>query len=73
MIGSWAPFFYRHPDKSSRPTFEHIGEDLSEPETELLIWSEDDIGVHPLAMTIGAALEVGKNLYSDLQQKYLPQ
>ncbi len=61
---------FRHPDHSSRPSFEQLGEDLSEPETELLVWTVEDTRSHPHAMTIGAALEASKGLYSDLQQKY---
>ncbi len=51
--------------------FQQLGEDLSEPETELLVWTMEDTRSHPHAMTLGAALEASKDLYSDLQQKYL--
>ena len=64
------PCNYRHPGKSQRPTFAHVVEALSEPEFDLLNWSEEDSKVHPQATVLGASLEAGKDLYPELQEIY---
>ena len=67
---SWYNLYYRHPDKSSRPSFTEVVEALSEPEIDLLCWSEEDTAVHPQAAVLGAPLEAGVNLYPELQGTY---
>ena len=42
-----------------------------EPVTDLLSWSEEDMRVHPQAAVLGATLEVGKDLYPELQRTYM--
>jgi len=65
-------FLYsRHPDTESRPTFSELHEALSQPEAELLGWSEEDKKVHPQAAVLGAPLESGKDLYLELQEMYI--
>jgi len=43
---------------------------LSFSETELLVWAEEDMRVHPQAAVLGASLEAGKDLYPELQETY---
>ncbi len=62
--------FFRHPDKSSRPSFTEVLEALSEPETDLLCWSVEDTAVQPQAAVLGAPLEAGVDLYPELQRTY---
>ena len=63
--------YFRHPDTESRPTFSELHAALSQPETELLGWSERDKKVHPQAAVLGAPLESGKDLYLELQEMYI--
>ena len=65
------PYPCRHPEASSRPSFSHLLRALSQPETELLSWSEEDIRVHPQAAMLGTPLEAGKDLYIELQNTYI--
>ena len=44
--------------------------ELSQPEIELLGWSEEDKSVHPEAAQLGADLIFGEELYKDLQTIY---
>lgn len=62
---------YRHPDTVSRPTFSELNQALSQPESELLGWSEEDMSVHPQAAVLGAPLEAGKDLYRELQEMHI--
>ena len=43
---------------------------LSQPDSVLLHWCEDDKLVHPEANKLGASLETAKDLYKDLQDIY---
>ena len=63
----------RHPEKSSRPSFPQVVETLSEPDFELLCWTEEDLKVHPQAAVLGAPLEAGKDLYPELQKAYMQE
>ena len=66
--------FCRHPDPRSRPQFGQITNLLSGSSGYLLGWSDKDkqIGSEDAAK-LGAPLESGYYLYSDLQQKYFPR
>ena len=44
---------------------------LGHLDSDLLSWSEKDKAVHPQASSLGAPLEVGDELYTDLQDYYL--
>ena len=56
---------------TSRPSFTEVVEALSEPEIDLLCWSEEDTAVHPQAEVLGAPLEAGVDLYPELQGTYV--
>ena len=62
---------FRHPDPVARPTFSELCQALSQPESELLGWSEEDMRVHPQAAVLGAPLEAGKHLYHELQEIHI--
>ena len=61
----------RHPDTASRPTFSELCQSLSQSESELLGWSEEDMSIHPQAAVLGAPLEAGKDLYRELQEMHI--
>ena len=67
-----SPFFpsllYRHPEKSSRPSFLTLCDDLNDESLLQLRNEENDC--HPQANLLGGPLEAGKFLYADLQKKY---
>ena len=62
--------FSRHPDKLHRPSFTQLLQELSQSESDLLAWSEEDLSVHSQAAVLGAPLEVAKDLYTELQNTY---
>lgn len=59
----------RHPEHSSRPTFLSLLKTLSGGSGELLASRERD-ELPAQAMTLGAPLEAGRNLYPELQRSY---
>ncbi len=59
----------RHPDPSHRPDFRSLLLTLLEHRDSPLTLTLPE-GVHPKAGTLGAPLEVGEELYSDLQKTY---
>ena len=61
----------RNADKPSRPDFTEVVHALFSPVTDLLSWSEKDMRVHQQAAVLGATLEVGKDLYLELQETYM--
>ena len=62
----------RHPETSGRPSFANLISRLSQPENQLLKWTDRDKSVtHPQSTMLGAPLEAACNLHSDLQQQYL--
>jgi hypothetical protein len=65
-----ATTFFRHPNKSERPTFSDIRKHLWLPGARLLQWSEEDRSISPEAAELGADLLHGKELYRDLQTQY---
>ena len=60
----------RNPESHSRPTFEILTRELARDPETLLSWSEQDKAASSKAVDLGAALEEGKPLYQELQQKY---
>ena len=64
---------YRHPETSERPTFTNLVFRLSQPENQLLQWTDTSISTHddPQSTMLGAPLETASNLHFDLQQQYL--
>ena len=64
-------FCYRNSDKSARPQFREIVKTLSQPEHELLHIPEEVSKGHPQASILGAPLEAGSNLYTELQNTYM--
>ena len=55
---------------ASRPSFASLASLLSQPDRELLVWSDEDQNCHPQASVLGAPLEAGAYLYSLLQKTY---
>ena len=54
-----------------RPEFPDIQVELQRPDFKLLTWTSEDVAAHTeQARTLGAPLEAGQNLYSDIQKKY---
>ena len=62
---------YRNAEKSARPQFREIVETLSQPESLLLRIPEEVSEGHPQASVLGAPLEAGRNLYTELQNTYM--
>ncbi len=61
----------RHPDASLRPEFRSILLSLLKLKDSPLSLPDDVLLPHPQAGTLGAPLEEGEGLHSDLQQTYL--
>ncbi len=61
----------RNPVSSQRPDFIEIVQQLSLPDTKLLMWSDEDRSVHPEATKLGADLLCAQELFKDLQTKYI--
>ena len=61
----------RHPEPSGRPSFADLVFDLSQPDGDLLVWSEQDQSSHPQAAVLGAPIEAGAPLYPLLQNSYV--
>jgi ephrin-B len=64
MIKSW------NPTPGERPTFASIHRTLVQPKEIVLKWSFKDHNIEKDAVTLGASLESGKLLYTELQNKY---
>lgn len=67
------PYPTRNPEPSKRPLFSSITEYLSQEDLALLHIHSDDQGLPPAAYMLGAPLEEGRLLYTDLQGLYLTQ
>ncbi|CAI8021519.1 Ephrin type-A receptor 4a (Fragment) [Geodia barretti] len=66
MIGCW------HPEPHSRPTFPDIQTVLQRPDFKLLTWTAEDVAAYTEeARTLGAPLEAGEELYTDIQNCYM--
>ena len=57
-------------DANRRPNFAEVIELLNQPEFKILKWSERDTEAYEKGKTVGAPLECGEYLYSDLQRTY---
>ena len=66
-----SPVLYRNSDKSARPQFREIVQTLSQSEDELLFIPEEVTRGHPQASILGAPLEAGRDLYTQLQNAYM--
>ena len=65
-------YIRRQPESSYRPTFPQLLELLSRADFELFAWEEEDVkDCNPQVKTIGAPLEIAKNLYLELQATYV--
>ena len=54
-----------------RPTFPDIQVDLQRPDFKLLSWTVEDVSTYTeQARTLGAPLEAGEELYTDIQNAY---
>ena len=60
----------RHPETSLRPGFRDIVLTLVGSEQMVLNIPEEDSSSNPLAGVLGAPLEAGENMYTDLQKRY---
>jgi hypothetical protein len=64
---------FRNPKADGRPTFSDITQGLLKSDFFLLKWSAEDIRAHTKeTRTVGAPLELGRELYEELQSTYVP-
>ena len=63
-------YFCRDPIAGSRPRFREIAIVLTGNPRDVLSIPQEALDAHKLAGVLGSPLEVGKNIYSDLQNKY---
>ena len=62
----------RNPEPESRPTFPDILTVLQRPDFKLLTWTAEDVVAYTEeARTLGAPLEAGEELYTDIQRTYV--
>ena len=61
----------RNPIARERPSFQNIVLLLNQSEQVLLEIPEEALSSHPQAGELGAPLEAGQNMYSELQRTYL--
>ena len=65
-------FHCRNPEPDLRPEFTDVLLDLMRPDFKLLTWTAEDVAAHnEQARTLGAPLEAGENLYTDIQKRYV--
>ena len=63
--------FERNPEPEFRPTFPDIQTVLQRPDFKLLTWTAEDVAAYTEeARTLGAPLEAGEELYTDIQNTY---
>ena len=63
--------YCRNADKAGRPQFREIVDTLSQSEEQLLHIPEEVTRGHPQASILGAPLEAGRDLYTELQNTYI--
>ena len=61
----------RHPESKKRPSFNEIMLLLLKEDQTLLLIPEDDLLTHSQAGQLGAGLDAGEKLYTDLQSLYV--
>ena len=62
---------YRNPVPESRPSFPDIMLELQSPDFKLLRWTAEDLAAYSeQARTLGAPLEAGEQLYTNIQNSY---
>ena len=62
----------RNPESDSRPTFPEIQVELQRPDFKLLTWTAEDVAAYTEeTRTLGAPLEAGEELYTDIQKSYI--
>ena len=62
----------RHSEPELRPTFFDVLLVLQRPDFQLLNWLPDDVATYSeQARTLGAPVEAGEELYTELQKTYL--
>ena len=61
----------RHPETVFRPSFRDIVITLNGSKEKVLNIPEEDSSTNPLAGVLGAPLEAGENMYSELQKRYV--
>lgn len=64
--------YTRHPAPSTRLAFKDILAALLHDEAKVLDIPVEDASTHEQASLLGAPLEAGESMYSDLQQLHLP-
>jgi hypothetical protein len=62
--------YYRDPTAGSRPRFRELTIVLTGNAQDVLAVPQKALDAHELAGVLGSPLEVGKNMYKDLQDKY---
>ena len=60
-------FLFRRSNSGDRPHFSDIRARLQQPQSDILTWSVSDRTVHPDAIKLGQPVEMGKELFKDLQ------
>ena len=70
VIFAYITIAFRHPEASGRPSFSTLLSRLSQPENQLLKWT-DTITHDPQSTMLGAPLKTASDLHSDLQQQYI--
>jgi hypothetical protein len=63
-------FYYRDPTAGSRPRFRELTIVLTGNPQDVLSIPKEALDAHELAGVLGSPLEIGKNMYEDLQDKY---
>ena len=62
---------YRNPVPELRPSFGAMVLELQHPDFKLLMWTSEDVAAHTeQARTLGAPLEAGESLYTNIQHIY---
>ena len=64
-------FKFRHPATVSRPKFREITIVLTGTQSDVLLVPQEVLSSHKLAGVLAAPLEAGKDMYTDLQNRYL--
>ena len=60
----------RNPDHNARPSAIGVVVKLTQPESTLLAWTEEDKEAFSGGSKLGAPLEMGESLFKDLQETY---